>query len=141
MKQVRNTLWIAAAMAVAMTGIGCGGSSGGRPAPSASVEGTLTFKGAAVAKGIVNFYQRETGFAASSPVESGTFKLSDKLPEGNFQVYVTAPTITQAPEPGKIPPPIEDPKDIPEKYRVAETSPLTAALKSGTNSLTLELAP
>ena len=141
MKSSRINLTACVAAFLTLSVVGCGGSTGGRPGPSASVEGTVTFNGAAVAKGVVNFYQKDTGFAATTVVEAGKFKFPDKLAEGNFQVYLTAPVITQAPEPGKMPPPIEDPKDIPDKYRVAETSPLTADLKPGSNSIELTLMP
>ncbi len=141
MTVARKSVWASTLFAVILGTVGCGGSGSSRGAPSASVEGTVTFNGAGVAKGTVNFFQKDSGFAASTEINGGAFKFSEKLPTGNYSVYVAAPSITEAPEPGKAPPKLEDPKDIPAKYRDQQTSTLTAELKSGGNKVPLELTP
>ena len=137
----RISVMASCVLAVLMTVIGCGGEASSRAAPSAVVQGTISFSGAGVAKGTINFMQSQSGFAASTEINNGAFKFADKLPTGNFSIFVTAPSIQVAPEPGKPVPKLEDPKDIPAKDRVLESSPLNAELKSGANDLKLEMVP
>lgn len=141
MTVARRSVLASVLLALMLSVIGCGGGGSSRPAPSAIVEGTINFSGAGVKTGTVNFIQKDTGFAASAEIYNGNFKIVDKIPPGYYLIFVTAPTITTPPEPGKVPPKIEEPKDIPARYREQKTSTLTAEIVAGKNTVPLEMTP
>ena len=120
-----------------VAGFGC---TAERPAPTAKVEGTVTFGDQPVAAGEVVFMTKGTGFAATAPVVAGKFKMESPIEEGVYTVLVTPPP-PPPPDPLNPLPPPQDPKDIPEKYRSEVTSPLTASVEAGENKVSFNLEP
>jgi hypothetical protein len=117
--------------------VGCGGSK----FVSHEVKGRVTFEGAPVTEGQVTFEDPTTGFANSAGLDAmGAYTVA--LADGNYQVSIQPPTIQIGGGPDT--PPDEGYKDvdnIPEKYRRADTSGLTAQIAPGQLEHNFDLAP
>ena len=93
------------------------------PANGATVAGTVTLAGKALAKGEVAFVSRDPAkpkvFTAAIKAD-GTYKLGEAVPAGEYTATVTGP-------------------DVPAKYTVANTSPLAVEFAAGANNVDLAL--
>ena len=135
----------AIAAAAILLAAGCGG--GEEAPPTASVSGKVTFQGAPVTEGFVNFAS-DAGFAASAPLqEDGAYELVTQygdMPTGPYKVSVTPPS---PPDTGMgdataEAPPMPDPENIPKKYREYGTSGLTVEVtEDGANTFDFDLQP
>lgn len=131
--------WLLWGLACLVVGVpGCGG--GDPSAPTARVEGTVTFGDQPVATGEVVFMTKGTGFAATAPLVAGKFSMESPIKAGDYTVLVTPPP-PPPPDPVKPVAPPKDPADIPAKYRSEVTSPLKATVKSGQNTVSFKLEP
>jgi len=110
---------------------GCGGS------PEGTVQGKVTYKGAPLGAGVVNFLS-DKGRAATADLDSsGAFKMSGPLPVGNYKVFVTPPTPKQLP-PG-TPPEKTVPFNLPPKLQDPAQTPVTKEVKAGPNDFPIDL--
>ena len=142
---------VLAALALAMSMCGCGG----KPALTGkAVKGTVTYNGSPVEGAAVSFIS-PTASGYSSTDKEGHFTLrtsqGEGLPVGEYKVTVVK---TELPPDGKeatsdtdyVPPdpnaPPPQPKDLlPAKYKMPETSQLSASVtESGPNEVPLSLA-
>jgi len=107
--------------------VGCGGG-GGSERSQLDVTGKVTFAGAAVTEGTLQFEDSATGLGGSADLGAeGVYSI--ELPEGNYKVLVTPPMITTPDtesSPGETK--AKDVDNIPGKYRTYTTSGLTAAV-------------
>ena len=135
MSRVRCVLFLLIGSTLALTLAGCG--------PSASVgqiSGKVTCDGQPVGEGLVSFHNPDTGAAAQAELESdGTFQVSNTeggLPPGDYRVTIMPPTV-QLPDTAETEGGLgfKDVVNIPQKYRSAKTSSLTAAVELGRNDL------
>lgn len=111
---------------------GCSGPSEG------TVSGKVTYKGAPVTEGIVNFFAPDKGIAAEANLDgSGAFKMPGALPLGSYKVCIKPPLPQQLP-PGS-PPPKAAAFAIPAKFQEANLTPLTREVKAGPNDLSIDL--
>lgn len=104
--------------------------------PSGLVSGAVSYKGAAVSSGNVNFQLK--GAAASggvAKIEAGRYKLDAPLPVGTYEVYLTE--TFPDPKRGVDTKPV--PIGVPRKFLNATTSGLTFEVKAGPNDLPIEL--
>ncbi|MEX2172764.1 MAG: carboxypeptidase-like regulatory domain-containing protein [Pirellulaceae bacterium] len=138
-------------LATAAVAIGCGS-----PAldGTVAVNGTVTYKGQPVEGATVMFMPDGDRRAASGMTDaSGRFQLTTLTPEdgampGNYKVTVSKTEITATRPSGDAPPPTENPQWpplttaelLPVKYKLADTSGLTAEVASGaTNDFPFDL--
>ncbi len=130
---VRQCLSLALICAVL---VGCGSSAG--LAPTAKVEGTVTYKGQPLATGNIVFYPAN-GRSGSGEIKDGkigsmtTFEPGDGVPLGANKVTIQAfdkPVVDMNTKRTSV---------IPTKYGDANTSDLKADIKAGTNKVTFEL--
>lgn len=138
--------------ALLLSSAGCGGKP---PAPGKPVAGKVTYHDQPVAGAIVTFTSANAS-AAGVTDEQGQFKLrtalGENVPVGDYRVLVekseemarsgvgtTSEADYQPPDPDEPPPPA--PKDLlPAKYKVAESSGLTATVtEKGPNEFTFPL--
>jgi len=110
--------------------LGCG------PEPGGVVSGKVTYKGAPLTAGVVNFHS-DKGHASQGTLDSaGAFKLAGELPPGTYKVFLLPPTPKQL-EPGK---PIEKVAfDLPPKLQDVAQTPVTQEVKKGPNEVTITL--
>lgn len=114
-------LWIVASSVCLW---GCGGPAD--ELPRHAVSGKVTFKGAPLAKGLIQFQPADGGpTAGGAAVDDGSYSIakSEGLVPGKYQVSVTS-----TPPPAPLPPgtmpgdPVPPPKEtIPAKYNVKTT--------------------
>lgn len=115
---------------------GCSGGAG--TAPTAKVEGTVTYKGQPLATGTIVFYPAN-GRSASGEIKAGqigpmtTFRDGDGVPLGANKITIEA-----------YDKPVADMNTkrtliTPKKYGSLTTTDLTADIKAGTNKVTFEL--
>jgi len=111
--------------------------------PSVSVGqvgGKVTCDGQPVAEGVVTFHNPDTGDAAQAELKpDGTFQVSNAeggLPPGDYRVTIMPPTV-QLPDTAETEGGLgfKEVTNIPEKYRSAKTSELTATVQTGSNNL------
>lgn len=122
------TCWIA----------GCGGTTSPEVGPAGTVTGTVTYKNEPVTEGSVQLYSTETGKSGMAELgEGGKFTLADPLPVGKYKVSVMPPS--EPPPTSPTPVPMKKYDNIPEKYRTELTTDLSADIKEGENSLTLNM--
>jgi hypothetical protein len=121
--------------------VGCGGTNMGQ------VSGTVTHKGKPVSPGVIQFYPEGGPMAFGGLDKDGRFTLTTKNPgdgalAGTHRVCVL-PFIPGAGDTGPGKPPIDyDPKNIPEKYRSVDTTPLKVEVLAGKRiEVVLELEP
>jgi hypothetical protein len=116
--------------AVALLAAGCGSK------PVGSVSGTVTYKGAPVKSGSVNFVSA-TGAADQAKLsESGAYTIPS-LEAGEYKVYILPPTPEPQPPGTKLAPP---PKfEVPAKYQDAKSSGITKTVTGGKNDIPIDL--
>jgi hypothetical protein len=129
----------AALLLLACTSAGCGSER----AKTASVKGTVTFRGKPVPNGTVTFIPSGPGPAATGEIQKdGSFTLTTYRPGdgavlGTHKVIVVAveDTSTRLPEErNPLPSSI-----VPDKYTSAATSDLSAEVKEGENVVVFDL--
>lgn len=106
------------ALGLAVLLAGCGQTK-----PVGAVAGTVLFRGAAVAEGVVTLYSAELGFGNESAIKpDGTF-LVEGLPYGSYRMAIRPPLVVD--DLGGKAFPMARPKrvdNIPEKYQNPSTS-------------------
>ncbi|WZP00916.1 hypothetical protein EP7_002575 [Isosphaeraceae bacterium EP7] len=156
----------AIAFSLALTLAGCGDDDGGMPTRYA-VSGKVTHKGEPVKKGSINFIpSAEDGHAASGNIQDGTYQLTTLKPEdgaipGTYKVTVSDRQLDsgalQAESDAlakkkkvtytRIPPELQAKAvakhkatgTIPARYEAPTTSGLEKEVKSGSNTIDIEL--
>lgn len=114
------------------------------PEPRFSVTGKVTMNGSPLKEGTISFENQAKGIALSGQIrDDGTYQLSSYkgkgLPAGSYKISISPAGRLQSAEDiplvGKNPKPPKDVSKslIPEKYRNASTSGLTAEVREGTN--------
>lgn len=125
---------------------GCGEKGGARPAPAKTfpVKGTVTYQGKPLPEALVLFRSKDGKWTASGRTDTdGKYKLTtfnpgDGAPAGEYLVSVTAFESPSAAEDEEKPAP--PPKLlIPAKYRLPETSGLTAVVEQKENEINFDL--
>ncbi len=97
----------------------------------------MTYKGQPVAEGVVVFDDAKHGLVRSLPIgPDGTIE-HNAIPIASYVVTVLPKDPPQADMAQPAPRP--DPKDIPKKYRSAETTDLKADIKTGDNEVKFDL--
>jgi hypothetical protein len=122
---------------LAAVACGCGGPAADDPL---AVSGTVTHAGRPVAEGVVQFAESATGRGAEAAIGPDG-RYTARLPAGTYQVAVLPPTVESDPNAGLPNPTFKKVKDIPEKYRSAATSGLTAVVAAGRTTHDFALAP
>lgn len=120
----------------------CAGCSGDGAPPRYTVTGKVSHQGAPVENGTIQFENPEAGQSNSSPLGAGgTYSLD--VPAGAYKVSVIPPTIMTKGTGDSPPDEIPDPnvKNIPRKYRVVESSGLTAQVDKGKTAFDFDLRP
>jgi len=148
--------WNLAVCLVAAAGLlGCSGGSGDRP-KTVKAGGTVTLDGAPVEGATVSFVPQAAGRSAVARTDSkGQFTLNttNTIPgvmPGDYKVGISKEKTEGAMTPeesqsyfektGKAPPPPKVTNELPEKYKNAATSGLTAKVEaSGANEFKFEL--
>lgn len=132
--------WAPLALLVAAC-VGCGGSTGNNP--DFAVSGKVTFAGEAVTEGIVVFELADQGAAINAALGvEGAYTVTTPpggMPAGSYKVSIQPVPVEMPTDADAEPPPPNDPANIPEKYRSAETSGLTADVKAGDNTFDFEM--
>jgi hypothetical protein len=112
------------------------GCSGGKP--TGSVTGKVSYKGAPVTSGFVNFFAPERGAASQGKItESGTYTLEGVVDAGTYKVYLQPPLPEQLPPGTK--PKARTPFNVPAKFLDGNSSPLSKEVKTGKNDINIEL--
>jgi hypothetical protein len=124
----------------AITFIGCGGS--GEPVVEViTINGTVTYEGAPVTEGSIQFEDSSTGISSSAELGAdGAYSLESAT--GDYKVTVTPPWIEI--DLGPDSPPEEDYKEvdnIPQKYRQSNTTDLTAKVTEDGQTIDFDLKP
>lgn len=119
----------ACALVLALAAVGCGGGDG-------RISGKVTFDGAPVEDGRIQFRSKADGKAFSAPISNGSYSIS--CAPGEMTVEITASKLI----PGKFDNSNGKPEPvgmmyIPAKYNSATT--LTASVKSGGQTIPFEL--
>jgi hypothetical protein len=85
----------------------------------------------------------EGGGAEALVNSDGTFEVPHPVEVRDYKVMINPLTEVVDTDPGKTPPMAIEKKapDIPKKYRMPGSTPLTAAVKTGDNELNLEMTP
>lgn len=135
MKKRRLSGWLAVlpcALALMLTG--CGSSK-----PTGTVSGKVTFQGEPITEGEVLLVSDDKTNGGTAKLDSsGTFKISQPVPVGNYTVCVTPPPLEMADDPSQVQPPQSK---IPDRYYSELTSDLKREIKEGENMLEIELTP
>ena len=123
----------------AIASAGCGRRGPAR----ATVHGTVTFEGEPVPAGFVIFENRGTGWTRSDALTGqGSYRLIE-LPVDEYVVRIIPPEPEMRDERtgyrGGDRPPLPDPKNIPQAYREAASTPLRATVVKGTNRCDFDL--
>jgi len=128
-----------------MLGIWClFGSGCDTGPPSGKVRGKVTFKGKPVVEGLVTFMNPKEGGAAEAYLNSdGTYAVGNRVAVGDYQVMITPLTEMKDTDPGKTPPMKVEKNvpDVPRKYRMPGSTPLTATVKQGENEFNFDMTP
>lgn len=124
---------------------GCSGGATGPNRPQGSVSGKVTLGGQPVTGGAIHFTSTTNSSEAFGADVSGTgeFKVGATIPAGSYKVTLSPPSVGPSIGPdGQMRP--ADPKaiqNVPAKYRTSDKSDKTVEVKTGENSLTIELVP
>ncbi len=123
-----------------ITFLGCGGSS--EPVVEViTINGKVTFEGAPVTEGSVQFEDSSTGISSSAELGAeGAYTLETAT--GDYKVTVTPPWIEI--DLGPDSPPEEDYKEvdnIPQKYRQTNSTDLTAKVTEAGQTIDFDLKP
>lgn len=103
--------------------------------PSGKVIVAVTYGGAPVTNGFVNFSSPQTGLGAGGLLDANGTTTINEVPVGDYVVTVTLPPVSQTdPNPQQQ----ENPQ-LPKKFRSESTSTLKATVKAETNELKFEL--
>jgi hypothetical protein len=134
---MKKCVALLAVVYVALWCVGCGGETGPTMAP---VTGKVTLDGEVVPAGSVVFYPENTEMPVSSALiqPDGTFELAagesgTGAVLGNHRVTVIPP------DPISFGTAKQVKVDIPEKYRMPDTSGLTQEVKEGPNTVQIDL--
>jgi hypothetical protein len=136
-----RSIWSAAGVALAAACLlaltaGCGSAEGSR-----AVAGKVTFQATPVTAGKITFEDPANGFASSADLDSsGAYQVS--LPDGNYNVSIQPPTVQM--DAGAESPPDEgyqNVDNIPQRFRRAETSGLSAEVAQDHIEHSFELSP
>lgn len=125
---------------------GCSGGGSGNNRPTGSVSGKVTLSGQPVTGGAVHFTSTKIASEAfgADLSSTGDFKVGANIPAGSYKVTLSPPPVGPSIGPdGQMRP--ADPKAtqnaVPAKYRTPEKSDKTVEVKTGSNTLTIELTP
>jgi hypothetical protein len=131
-----------------LVAVGCGGGASDKP-KVAAVSGTVTYKGAPVEGATVSFWKEGAPRAGTGQTDAkGNFQLTTFDPNdgaviGNHTATVVksaaASTMSAADMAGGTMKAAEVKDPLPAKYADAKTSPLKFEVKSGPNTVKLEL--
>lgn len=137
----------------ALSLIGCGGGSALPAGATGTVSGVVTYEGQPIPeKCVVAFINKQTGIIGTGTVgPSGQYKLvmrdGEKILAGSYRVTVTPPVVVNTlsddeimklSAEGKLPqPPIV--KEVPDRYRSPESTPLTNEVVAGDNKIDIKL--
>ena len=133
MAGIRCVLILLIGSTSALSLAGCGAS-----ASVGQVGGKVTCDGQPVGEGLVSFHNPDTGSAAQAELKpDGTFEVSNAeggLPPGEYRVTIMPPTV-QLPDTAETEGGLgfKEVTDIPDTYRSAKTSGLTAVVVTGKN--------
>lgn len=124
---------------VLTTALGCGGADE-RP-PLQSVEGQVLFNDQPVTEGTVTFEDAQTGAASTAELNAeGRYELN--VPDGTYQVTVAPPVVEVSSDPNSPPEQkFKDGANIPNKYRSAQSTDLSATVSEETTTHDFKLAP
>jgi hypothetical protein len=109
--------------------------------PEGKVFGKVTFRGQPVTEGTISFHNEAAGFGAEALLEAdGSYRLPTGLAVGEYKVSVFPPLVINSSDP-RTPPVTEYKKvnNIPGKYHIPATSPLTATIQEGDNPREFDL--
>ncbi len=135
-----NQSTVAGFLAVILTfALGCGGADE-RP-PLKSVEGQVVFNNQPVTEGTVTFEDAQTGSAATAELDAeGRYELN--VPDGTYQVTIAPPMVEVSSDPNSPPEQkFKDVANIPNKYRSAQSTDLSATVSEEKTSHDFNLAP
>lgn len=124
-------LVVAACALVAVAGAGCNGDK-----PTGTVSGTVSYKGAPLASGDVNFLGKNGAAAVGKIDATGAFKIDEPLEADDYRVYFSSPP----PEPVAPGTKVAKPKasDLPKKFKDPLSSGVTVSVKAGKNEVSVE---
>jgi len=105
--------------------------------PMGTVSGKVTYKGAPVTSGEVQFIDQAKGKGASGKLDGeGKYTLSGQLEAGKYKVYIQAPVPEQLP-PGQVSK--RPPFTVPPKFQDPGQTPVTKEVKAGANDIPIDL--
>jgi hypothetical protein len=133
----RVSLYVATVALVLLSGCSQG-------PPTGRVKGKVTFKGKPVVEGRVTLINETEGGAAEALINNdGTYAVDNPVEVRDYKVMITPLTEVVDTDPGKTPPMAIEKKapDIPKRYRMPGSTPLTATVKTGENELNFEMKP
>jgi hypothetical protein len=136
--------------AVAFWVCGCGGGEGLPPGATGTVGGKVTYNGQAVPAGSTVTFVGPKGITGSGLTDAGgayTISMRDgkNVLAGSYKVSVSPPQAAPLSDDeamklsmeGK--PTTQEVKEVPEKYRSPETSPLSFEVKAGANTFDIDM--
>jgi hypothetical protein len=148
MKTIGSTGILAASVALWICG--CGGGGGLPAGETGTVGGKVTFNGQPVPAGCVVSFLGPKGITGSGATDAGgAYKISmrdgDKVLAGSYKVAVSPPQAAPLSDEeamklsmeGK--PTAPEVKEVPDKYRSPETSPLSFDVKAGANTFDIDM--
>ena len=119
---------------------GCGVPRPHAGKPRADVVVTITYGGTPVTEGLVDLRNEETGEGGGGELNRQGIAVIPGVVLGSYTVTVVPrPPIVVPGDEARATPPAEDAPNIPEKFRIAATSPLRATVEEGSNQLTFDL--
>ncbi|MDB5339919.1 MAG: hypothetical protein JWN70_5538 [Planctomycetaceae bacterium] len=125
-----------------MTLTGCGGGvdpKAPKAAITGGVHGKVTHAGQPVTEGQVIFTNLTLKTDVVGDLAAEGAYSATNLPEGNYSVRVAPKPVVPAMVANAPPVTPADPANIPKKYRVAQTSGLTTAIKKGDNTFDIKV--
>lgn len=122
------------------------GGCGSRSEMLYPVTGKVTFRGKAVAAGMMRFCNPQAGIDMTAEIRpDGTYEAMRAhgagLPEGTYQVAVMPPRLPAVMGPMKEIPKPPECRDIPAKYRQPSTSRLAMTVKTDANHFDVDMQP
>jgi len=137
-------LRLLASMLTIGTGVslaGCSGDTPGPDRPRGNVTIKVTYGGAPVTEGQVDLESPGSGEGGGGTLNNEGVATIPNVAEGSYTVTVVPPPPDpRPPEPGETPPPVKEYPNIPQKFRMLNTSPLRVEVKKGqTQEFTFDL--